>query len=97
MGQNLYKFIFSDGVIVANVIACADKSLTEKDIFRKVTTDVVVNYCEDNHYPYKETMVDRFIDNLNVQKLGSFIPDNDSYCNEDYTILALNKTVNWKS
>lgn len=95
--QNLFKLVFSnENGVIANVIACSDKGISENEAIDMVLKEVIANYCEDNHCPYDDILVRNMSDSTSVQKLGTFRPDNDDYCNDDFTIITLSKTKRWK-
>lgn len=95
--QNLFKLVFSnENGVIANVIACSDTHILEREAVEKVIKEVTSNYCDDNHCPYNEITLKNMTESASVQKLGIFKPVNEDYCNDDFTIISLSKTKRWK-
>ena len=95
--QNLYKFVFTnENGTIANVIASARKSISDRDAFKFVAKEVASNYCEDNHCPYDEKFVADMMDCASVQNLGTYKPNDEYYSDEDTTIILLSKTKRWR-
>ena len=96
---NEYKVIFSPtgSSVAASLIAVANKSLSQEQVKKKLITELLSNYCDDNHFTFDNTSVVNAIDNSSCTLVGELKTTEPLYDDvADYTFLLLHKTEDWR-
>lgn len=96
---NEYKVIFSPNGenVAATLLAVANKSLSQTKVKKKLITEILSNYSDDNGYVFDDSSIKRAIDNSSCSLIGELSTTEPLYDDvSDYVFLLFHKTENWR-